>query len=105
MLMQSDTGYDGIQILPLLAGAGIVGLGISLASQSLIKDVINGCLVLFEDQYVVGDVIRVGNVTGLVEYLSLRSTRIRSAEGNLITVPNSAISIVENLSKEWSRWI
>jgi moderate conductance mechanosensitive channel len=93
----------GIQILPLLAGAGIVGLGISLASQSLIKDVINGCLILFEDQYAVGDVIRVGSVSGLVEYLSLRSTRIRSSEGNLITLPNSAISIVENLSKEWSR--
>jgi moderate conductance mechanosensitive channel len=93
----------GIQIVPLLAGAGLVGLGISLASQSLIKDVINGCLILFEDQYAVGDVIRVGTVSGLVEYLSLRSTRIRSTEGNLITLPNSTISVVENLSKEWSR--
>jgi moderate conductance mechanosensitive channel len=93
----------GIQVVPLLAGAGLVGLGISLASQSLIKDVINGCLILLEDQYAVGDVIRVGTVSGLVEYLSLRSTRIRSAEGNLITLPNSIISIVENLSKEWSR--
>jgi moderate conductance mechanosensitive channel len=93
----------GIQVVPLLAGAGLVGLGISLASQSLIKDVINGCLILFEDQYAVGDVIRVGTVSGLVEYLSLRSTRIRSTEGNLITLPNSTISVVENLSKEWSR--
>jgi moderate conductance mechanosensitive channel len=93
----------GIEVVPLLAGAGLVGLGISLASQSLIKDVINGCLILLEDQYAVGDVIRVGTVSGLVEYLSLRSTRIRSTEGNLITLPNSAISIVENLSKEWSR--
>lgn len=93
----------GIQVVPLLAGAGIVGIGVSLASQSLIKDMINGCLILLEDQYAVGDVIRVGSVSGFVEYLSLRSTRIRSSEGNLITVPNSAIGVVENLSKEWSR--
>mgnify|MGYP002780878330 CR=1 FL=1 len=93
----------GIQILPLLAGAGIIGLGISLASQSLIKDFINGFFILFEDQYAVGDVIQVGTVTGLVEHMSLRITQLRNSEGRLITIPNSAISIVENLSKDWSR--
>lgn len=93
----------GIEILPLLAGAGIIGLGISLASQNLIKDVINGFLILFEDQYAVGDVIQVGMMTGLVESISLRITQIRNAEGRLITIPNSSISIVENLSKDWSR--
>jgi small conductance mechanosensitive channel len=93
----------GIQILPLLAGAGIIGIGISLASQNLIKDIINGFLILFEDQYAVGDIIQVGNVSGLVEFISLRITQIRNAEGRLITIPNSAIAIVENLSKDWSR--
>lgn len=93
----------GIQILPLLAGAGIVGLGISLASQSLIKDVINGFLILLEDQYAVGDIIQVGKVSGLVESLNLRITQLRNAEGRLITIPNSTITVVENLSKDWSR--
>ncbi|GAP99283.1 potassium efflux system KefA protein / small-conductance mechanosensitive channel [Leptolyngbya sp. NIES-2104] len=93
----------GIEILPLLAGAGIIGIGISLASQNLIKDVINGFLILFEDQYAVGDVIQVGTVSGLVESISLRITQIRNSEGRLITIPNSSITIVENLSKDWSR--
>lgn len=93
----------GIQILPLLAGAGIIGIGISLASQNLIKDVINGFLILLEDQYAVGDVIQVGTLSGFVESISLRITQIRNAEGRLITIPNSAITIVENLSKDWSR--
>ena len=93
----------GIQILPLLAGAGIIGIGLSLASQNLIKDVINGFLILSEDQYAVGDVIQVGTHSGLVETISLRITQIRNSEGRLITIPNSAIAIVENLSKDWSR--
>ncbi|NDJ18134.1 mechanosensitive ion channel family protein [Myxacorys almedinensis] len=93
----------GIEIIPLLAGAGIVGLGISLASQSLIKDIINGFLILLEDQYAVGDVIQVGQVSGLVESLNLRITQLRNAEGRLITIPNSTITVVENLSKDWSR--
>lgn len=93
----------GIQILPLLAGAGIIGIGISLASQNLIKDVINGFLILFEDQYAVGDMIQVGTMSGLVESISLRITQIRNSEGRLITIPNSSITIVENLSKDWSR--
>ncbi len=93
----------GIQILPLLAGAGIIGIGISLASQNLIKDVINGFLILLEDQYAVGDVIQVGEMSGLVESISLRITQIRNSEGRLITIPNSAIAVVQNLSKDWSR--
>ncbi len=93
----------GINIAPILAGAGIIGLGISLASQSLIKDTINGFLILFEDQYAIGDVILVDNVGGLVENMNLRITQLRNGEGQLITIPNSAISIVRNLSKEWAR--
>jgi len=93
----------GVNLVPLLAGAGIIGLAISFAAQSLVKDMINGFLILFEDQYAVGDVIIVGNVSGFVENMNLRITQLRNNEGQLITVPNSSISVVKNLSKDWSR--
>jgi small conductance mechanosensitive channel len=93
----------GVNLVPLLAGAGIIGLAISFAAQSVIKDTINGFLILLEDQYAVGDVIAIGNVSGLVENINLRITQLRDSEGKLITIPNSAVTIVENLSKDWSR--
>ncbi|MEQ9551793.1 MAG: mechanosensitive ion channel family protein [Coleofasciculus sp. G3-WIS-01] len=93
----------GIDIGPLLAGAGIIGLGLSLASQNLIKDAINGFFILLEDQYAVGDVIGVGDVGGFVEKINLRITQLRDAEGRLITVPNGEVRIVANLSSNWSR--
>jgi small conductance mechanosensitive channel len=93
----------GVDLVPVLAGAGLLGVAISLASQSLIKDAINGFLIIVEDQYAVGDVIDVGNFGGLVENLNLRITQLRDAEGRLITVPNSEIKIVANLSSRWSR--
>ncbi|HEY9807439.1 MAG TPA: mechanosensitive ion channel family protein, partial [Candidatus Obscuribacterales bacterium] len=93
----------GVDLIPLLAGAGIIGLAISFASQSIIKDMINGFLILLEDQYAVGDVITVGEVSGLVENMNLRITQLRNNEGRLITIPNSAIAVVQNLSKDWSR--
>ncbi|MBK1988369.1 mechanosensitive ion channel family protein [Sphaerospermopsis aphanizomenoides BCCUSP55] len=93
----------GIDIIPLLAGAGLVGVAVSLASQNLIKDAINGFLIILEDQYALGDVINVGTVGGLVENLNLRMTQIRDSEGRLITIPNSEIKIVANLSSRWSR--
>lgn len=93
----------GVNIGPLLAGAGLVGVAVSLASQNLIKDAINGFLIIVEDQYALGDVINVGNVGGLVENLNLRMTQLRDAEGRLITIPNSEIKIVANLSSRWSR--
>ena len=93
----------GVDLIPLLAGAGIVGLAISFAAQGLIKDIINGFLIILEDQYAVGDVIVVGTLGGLVENMNLRITQIRNNEGQLITIPNSAIAIVQNLSKDWAR--
>ena len=93
----------GIELGPVLAGAGIIGLGISFASQGLIKDFINGFFIILEDQYAVGDVIKVKEYSGLVENMNLRITQIRNGEGTLITLPNSSIAIVENLSKEWAR--
>ncbi len=93
----------GIDLIPLLAGASLVGVAVSLASQSLIKDAINGFLIILEDQYALGDVIVVGDVGGLVENLNLRMTQLRDAEGRLITIPNSEIKVVANLSSRWSR--
>jgi moderate conductance mechanosensitive channel len=93
----------GVNIGPVLAGAGIIGVGLSLASQSLIKDALNGFFIILEDQYAVGDVITVGDVGGLVENMNLRITQLRDAEGRLITIPNSEIKIVANLSSNWSR--
>jgi small conductance mechanosensitive channel len=93
----------GVNIGPLLAGAGILGVGLSLASQNLIKDAINGFFIILEDQYAVGDVINVADVGGLVENINLRITQLRDAEGRLITIPNSEIKVVANLSSNWSR--
>ncbi|HIK11521.1 MAG TPA: mechanosensitive ion channel family protein [Oscillatoriaceae cyanobacterium M33_DOE_052] len=92
-----------VPIGPVLAGAGIVGFAISFAAQSLIKDVVNGTLILLEDQYAIGDYIAAGSGEGLVEYMNLRITQLRSAEGELITIPNSEITTVRNRSKDWSR--
>ena len=93
----------GINVTPLLAGAGILGLAFSFASQNIIKDALNGFLIILEDQYAVGDVINVGEVGGLVENLNLRITQLRDGQGRLITIPNSEIRTVANLSSQWSR--
>ncbi|ABB56642.1 mechanosensitive ion channel family protein [Synechococcus elongatus] len=93
----------GLPASSVLAGSAILGLAISFGSQSLVKDLVNGCLILVEDQFAVGDVINVNGQGGLVETLNLRVTQIRDAEGGLITIPNSTISQVRNLSRTWSR--
>lgn len=96
-------GLLGVRLGPILTGAGLLGLAFSLASQNLIQDFINGFLILLEDQYGVGDVIMVDVHSGMVEAMNLRITQLRNEEGRLITIPNSKIGIVQNLSKEWSR--
>ncbi|MGB3301015.1 MAG: mechanosensitive ion channel family protein [Phormidesmis sp.] len=93
----------GVQVAPLLAGAGIAGIGVSLAAQSLIKDLINGFLILLEDHFGIGDVVSISGLTGSVEYINLRITQLRDTEGRLITIPNSQIDIVQNLSKDWAQ--
>lgn len=93
----------GIEVAPLLAGAGIAGIAVSFAAQSLVKDVINGFLILFEDQFGIGDVVETGGFTGTVESLNLRITQIRDSEGRLITIPNSQITTVQNLSMDWAQ--
>lgn len=93
----------GVNIGPLLAGAGLLGVALSLASQNLLKDAINGFFIILEDQYALGDIIAVDTVSGVVETMNLRITQLRDAEGRLITIPNSQIKIVANLSSNWSR--
>lgn len=94
-----------LNITPLLAGAGVAGLALSLGAQTLIKDYIGGILVLAENQFRVGDVIQVGDETGVVERITLRATHLRDVEGKLHIVPNGEIRIVSNLTKDWSRAI
>jgi small conductance mechanosensitive channel len=94
----------GIPLAPILAGAGILSLAISLGSQRLIADLISGTLILIEDQYAIGDFVTLNdNAFGRVERLNLRSTSLRNRQGNLITLSNSDIKQVNNLSKDWAR--
>lgn len=92
-----------VPIAPVLTGAGILGFAFSLSAQNLIKDMINGGLMLMEDQYAVGDVIAVDTVIGFVEYMNLRITQLRTPDGELVSIPNGSITMVRNLSNGWSR--
>lgn len=93
----------GLNITALLAGAGVVGLGISLAAQNLIRDVLNGFFILLEDQYGVGDVVTVGTLSGGVERFNLRITVLRDLEGRVHFIPNSTIQQVTVASRDWAR--
>ena len=93
----------GVDITPLLASVGVAGLAVSLGTQSLIKDLIGGFLILAENQYAVGDSIQVGNVSGNVERITLRATYVRDINGYLHIVPNGEVRIVANQTKGWSR--
>jgi moderate conductance mechanosensitive channel len=92
-----------INIGPLIASAGIVGLAIGFGAQTLVKDVINGFFILIENQYDVGDVVRMAGVSGSVEGMTLRRTTLRDADGALHIVPNSEIKIVSNLTRDWAQ--
>jgi small conductance mechanosensitive channel len=89
----------GINIAPLLASAGIVGVAVGFGAQSLVKDYIAGILLILEDQYGIGDIVDVGDVTGTVEVVSLRYTRLRDAEGVIWYLRNGDIQIVGNKSQ------
>ena len=96
-------GELGIDLAPLLAGAGIVGIAIGFGAQNLVRDFLSGIFMLIEDQYGVGDVIDAGPASGIVEGVSLRTTRLRDVEGNVWHIPNGQIERVSNKSQEWSR--
>lgn len=93
----------GVNIAPLIAGAGIAGLAIGFGAQSLVKDVISGFFLIMEDQIRVGDVASVAGVDGLVESINLRTTRLRDLEGKVHIIPNGSIVVATNLTKDWSR--
>lgn len=93
----------GIDITPVMAGAGVIGLGLSLGAQFLIRDLLGGLIILIEDHYHVGDVVRVGAVSGAVERITMRATYLRDGEGQLHIVPNGDIRTVSNLTADWSR--
>ena len=96
-------GEVGVDLAPLLAGAGIAGIAIGFGAQSLVKDFLSGFFILLEDQYGVGDVINLGDATGTVEDITLRVTRLRATDGTVWFVPNGEIKRVGNSSMEWSR--
>jgi len=95
----------GLNTGPVLAGAGILGLAVGFASQSLIKDVINGLFILFEDSLSVGDVVKLRNISGQVEKFTLRAVTLRDVSGSVHSIPNSAIDAVTNMTKDYSRYV
>jgi len=95
----------GVNIGPLLAGAGVIGLAIGFGSQALVKDIITGMFILIEDQIAVGDVVKIDGHAGVVETLTLRTLRLRDLAGVVHIIPFSAVTTVENMTKEFSRYV
>lgn len=93
----------GVNMGPLLASAGIAGLAIGFGAQTLVRDVINGFFILVENQYNIGDVVKLAGVKGSVEAMTLRRTVLRDADGTLHTVPNSQITVVSNTTRDWAQ--
>jgi small-conductance mechanosensitive channel len=92
-----------IDIGPILAGAGILGLAVSFGAQSLVKDVISGFFILFENQFAIGDVIEAGGKSGVVEKMSMRVVVLLDIQGAMHIIPNGEIKVVSNLTRGWSR--
>lgn len=93
----------GISLAPLLAGAGILGVALGFGAQDVVKDFLSGFFIIVEDQYGIGDIVDVGEATGTIESISLRTTRLRAVTGTVWHVPNGEIRRVGNMSQEWSR--
>lgn len=93
----------GINIAPALAGLGVAGIAVGFGAQTLVKDIFNGVLVLLENQYGIGDVVKVAGIIGLVEDISLRRTILRDLDGIVHSIPNSEVVVASNYTKEWSR--
>jgi moderate conductance mechanosensitive channel len=93
----------GFAITPIAAVATLASLSVGFGAQHLVKDLINGFFIVLEDQFVVGDMIRVNNETGRVEHITLRRTVIRNGDGARVTIPNGLIGLVANLSRDWSQ--
>lgn len=93
----------GINLGPLLASAGVAGVAVGLAAQTIVKDMLNGMLILLEDQFNVGDVVTIAGITGFVEAMSLRKTTVRGFDGILYVVPNSQITSTANQTRDFSQ--
>jgi len=93
----------GFNITPIAAVAGLASLAFGFGAQHLVRDLINGFFVIVEDQFVVGETVRIGTVVGRVEHITLRRTVIRDIQGALVTIPNGEISQVANLSRDWGQ--
>ena len=96
-------GQLGLDIAPAIAGLGVVGIAVGFGAQSLVRDYLNGSLILIENQFAKGDVIRVAGVSGTVEDFTLRRTTLRDLDGVVHTVPNGEIRVASNLTRVWSR--
>src|SRR5438445_777225 len=93
----------GFNITPVAAAAGLASLSIGFGAQHIVRDFINGFFTVLEDQYVVGDIVRIGDVVGRVEHLTLRRTVVRDPQGAVVTIPNGEITRVANLSRDWGQ--
>lgn len=96
-------GEIGVDLKPILAGAGILGLAVGFGAQTLVKDVITGFFILLENQIRVGDTVTAAGCTGVVETVNLRTTVLRDYDGTAHIIPNSAITVVTNATRDWSR--
>ncbi len=96
-------GEFNVNLGPLIAGAGIIGVALGFGAQSLVKDFLSGIFMLLEDQYGVGDVVNLGDASGTVEAVNLRTTQVRDSSGTLWHVPNGEIRRVGNMSQQWAR--
>jgi len=93
----------GINPIPALTLAGLASVAVGFGAQNLVRDIITGFYIVLEDQYSVGDTIQLGDITGRVEYLTLRRTVVRDGRGALVTIANGEVRTVANLSRDWSQ--
>jgi len=93
----------GFNVTPIAAAAGLASLAVGFGAQHLVRDIINGFFIIVEDQFAVGETVRIGTVVGRVEHLTLRRTVIRDVQGAVVTIPNGEVSQVSNLSRDWGQ--
>ena len=96
-------GRLGLDIAPAVAGLGVIGIAVGFGAQTLVRDYLNGALILVENQFSVGDVVRLAGVAGTVEDFNLRRTTVRDIDGVVHTIPNGEIKVASNLTRVWAR--
>ena len=101
----SILSFFNVNLASILTVAGVGGLAIGIGAQSLVRDILNGAFIWFEDQFAIGDKVTIGAVTGTVEGFNMRTTRVRCENGDLCVIPNSSITVVANSSKGYKRAI